>query len=191
MTHLAKAARRYQRLEEFQPGERGRPRWVVLVWQIVQATLFSGLPHAPNVWRRGLLRCFGASIGQDVVLRPSLRVHFPWRLSIGDRSWIGDEVRLYSLGEIHIGSDTVISQRSHLCAGSHDYRDPRFPTLLPPIIIGNEVWLAAEVFVAPGLRIGDGAVVGARSAVFTDLEGGLIYRGAPAKAIGPRQPATD
>jgi len=179
--------RRWQRLEEFRAADRGRPRWVALLWQMVQATLFRWSPHFLHGWRRMLLRAFGAKIGQSVVLRPSARVHFPWRLEIGDRSWIGDEVWLYSLGEIRIGSDTVIAQRSYLCAGSHDYLDPSFPTLLPPISVGNQVWLASDVFVGPGVSIGDGAVVGARGSVFRDLPGGMIYRGSPAQLVGPRQ----
>ncbi|HYD32276.1 MAG TPA: WcaF family extracellular polysaccharide biosynthesis acetyltransferase [Azospirillaceae bacterium] len=183
---VAAGTRRYQRLEEFRPAQRGRSRWVALAWQLVQATLFAVSPHPMNGWRRVLLRAFGARIGAGVVIRPSARVHFPWHLTIGDRSWVGDEVRLYTLGLIRIGSDTVISQRSHLCAGTHDHLAPSFSTLLPPIAIGDQVWIGAEVFVAPGVTIGDGAVVGARSAVFKNLDGGMVHRGSPARPVEPR-----
>ncbi|MFD2265580.1 WcaF family extracellular polysaccharide biosynthesis acetyltransferase [Lacibacterium aquatile] len=178
--------RRYQRLETFRPADRGRSRWVALLWQMVQALLLAPSPHFCHGWRRFWLRLFGAKIGKDVVIRPSASVHFPWRLTLGDRVWIGDEVRLYSLGEISIGSDSVISQQAYLCAGTHDPSDPSFPTLLPPIHIGSEVWIGARAFIGPGASVGDGAVVGALSGVFKHLPGGRIYRGNPARDAGAR-----
>ena len=93
---------------------------------------------------------------------------------------------LYSLGEIHIGAHTVISQRSYLCAGTHDYTRPSFDISAPPIHIGDQVWIASDVFVAPGVSIGDGAVIGARSSVFHDLPEGMVCVGSPAQPLKPR-----
>ena len=90
------------------------------------------------------------------MLQPSVRTVYPWRLRIGDRSWIGDDVALYSLAQITIGSDLVISQRSYLCAGKHDSGRVTFDTVADPITIGDQVWVAADVFVAQGVTIGDG-----------------------------------
>src|ERR1035438_228689 len=108
------------------PGFRGRPGWFVQIWWIVQASLFHTSPQVLYGWRRFLLRCFGARIGRGVLLRPSVTVTYPWKLTIGDWSWIGDHVTLYSLGAITIGENAVVSQHSYLCTGAHDYRRPTF-----------------------------------------------------------------
>lgn len=167
-------------------GFRGRPGWYVQLWWIVQATLFGLSPQFLFGWRRFLLRIFGARVGRGVLIRPTARITYPWKVAIGDWSWIGDEVVLYSLGEIAIGSNTVISQRSYLCAASHDHGDPAFGIVSGPIVIGDEAWLATDVFVAPNARIGQGTVVGARSSVFGALPAFTHCRGNPARGIRPR-----
>ena len=93
---------------------------------------------------------------------------------------------LYSLGNIYIADDSVLSQKAYLCAASHDYKSRSFDILSSDIRIGSEVWIATDVFVGPGVTIGGGAVVGARSSVFEDLPGGMLYFGSPAKAVRPR-----
>lgn len=181
-----------QRLDCFSlpPGFRGRPGWFVQLWWLVQALLFRRSPQVFYGWRRWLLRCFGARIGKGVLIRPTVQVTYPWKLSIGDYAWIGDEVVLYTLGEIKIGAHAVVSQRSYLCTGSHDYQRPTFDIYAKPIVIGEQAWLAADVFVAPGVEIGMGTVVGARSSVFKSLPGGgdrdgvAGTRGARAAAAG-------
>ena len=159
----------------------GRPKWVILLWWFVQAIMFPLTLHAHHAPRRGLLRLFGARIGKDVVIRPSARVHYPWKVEIGDYSWIGSGVELYSLERIHIGSHCVISQNSYLCTGSHDPLDPAFGLKVAPITIGNGVWVAANCFIAPGVSIGANSIVGARSSVFRDLPPQWICLGNPCK----------
>ena len=129
----------YQRLDKFQLPEnfRGRSAFVVQLWWLVQDTIFAWSPQFLYAWRRFLLRLFGASIGLDVLIRPTVRVTFPWKLSVGDYSWIGDHVELYTLGEINIGAHCVISQRSYLCTGSHDYSKPGFDIFARPIHIAD------------------------------------------------------
>jgi putative colanic acid biosynthesis acetyltransferase WcaF len=161
---------------------------VVLLWQIVQASLFRLSPQPAYEFRRTLLQLFGAKIGRKVKIRPSARVTYPWKVTIGAHSWIGDEAVLYSLGEIRIGAHTVVSQFCHLCAADHDLKAIDFAIRARPIIIGDEVWLASDVFVAPGVSIGDGAVVGARSSVFRDVPGGVVCMGSPARVREPRKP---
>lgn len=168
------------------PGFRGRGLVVVQLWRIVHATLFAWSPWACNGWRCWLLRAFGARVGVNVVIRPSAQITYPWQVSIGDHAWIGEETVLYSFADISIGANAVVSQRSYLCAGGHDYSDPTFPLYGAAIVIGPEAWVAADVFVAPGVTIGHGAVVGARSSVFGDLPGGMICLGSPAKPVKPR-----
>jgi len=156
------------------------------LWWMVQSTLFGVSPQAFYGWRRWLLRSFGAKIGKGVFLRPSVRVTYPWKLTVGDHCHIGDEVVLYTLGEIEIGDCAVVSQRSYICTGSHDYTSPTFDIYAKKIVIESEAWVASDVFVAPGVRIGTGAVVGARSSVFTDVPPGVIYVGTPARFVSKR-----
>ena len=167
---------------------RGKPGWYVQLWWIVQALLFHPSPQIMYGWRRFLLRMFGAKIGKNVIIRPSVQITYPWKLSIGDYSWIGDDVVLYTLGNITIGSNAVVSQRSYICTGSHDYTKQTFDIFSKPIIIGNECWLATDVFVAPGVTIAQGMVVGARSSVYKTIEGSAaIYKGNPAVRVSDRK----
>jgi putative colanic acid biosynthesis acetyltransferase WcaF len=182
---------RYQNLDEFRLPDnfRGRAAIVVQLWWIVQFFLIKPSPQFMYAWRRFWIQLFGAQIGKQVLIRPSVKVTYPWKLKIGDYSWIGDDVVLYTLGNIEIGSHTVISQRSYICTGSHDYTSPTFDIYAKAIHIGDQVWIAADVFVAPGVTIGDGAVVGARSTVLHDLPFGMVCYGNPAKPIRSRQMA--
>jgi len=165
---------------------RGKNAVVVQLWWLVQALLFRTSPQICYGWRRFLLRLFGANIGKKVIIRPSVKITYPWKVSIGDYSWIGDDVVLYSLGEIEIGENTVISQKSYLCTGSHDYLKEDFPIFEKKITIEGECWLATDVFVAPGITIKKGTVVGARSSVYKDLPGNKVCIGNPAKIIRDR-----
>ena len=180
----------YQNLAKFRlpQGFRGRSAWFVQLWWFVQETLFRWSPQAMYPWRRFLLRLFGATIGAGVLLRPTVRITYPWKVTIGEQSWIGDDVILYSLGEIVIGSNCVVSQRSYLCTGSHDFRKPEFPIFSRSIVVEDQAWLAADVFVGPGVRIGRGAVIGARSSVFSDQPAGMLCLGNPAR---PRRSRLD
>ncbi|MBH5388832.1 WcaF family extracellular polysaccharide biosynthesis acetyltransferase [Bradyrhizobium diversitatis] len=180
--------REFQKLDQFRvpPGFRGRGAVVVLLWQVVQSTLFALSPQPFFAWRRFLLRLFGAKIGRKVLLRPTVRVTYPWKTEIGDYSWIGDHVELYSLDCISIGSHSVISQRSYLCTGSHDMADLAFSYITAPITVGDQVWIASDVFVAPGVKVGRGAVVGARSTVREDVPPEVVAIGEPARVVRDR-----
>lgn len=166
---------------------RGKSKITVQLWWIVQSLFFRPSPQVLYGWRRFLLRCFGAKIGKKVIIRPTAKITYPWKVKVGDYSWIGDDVVLYSLGEIDIGSHTVISQRGYICTGSHDYTKTAFPIYAEKITIEDECWLATDVFVAPGKTIKKGTVVGARSSVFKNLESFSIYAGSPAKFLKKRQ----
>jgi putative colanic acid biosynthesis acetyltransferase WcaF len=180
---------RVQDLRAFRlpPNFRGRPAWMVQLWWLVQATLFRLSPQICYGWRRFLLRLFGCKAGQGVRVRPTAEITYPWKVSIGDWSWIGDRVTLYSLGNIEIGDNVVVSQDSYLCTASHDFQSPTFDIWEKTVILEPEVWLATGVFVAPGVRIGRGAVVGVRCLVLHDLSPMTVYAGNPAKAIRPRR----
>lgn len=178
----------YQRLDlaKIPKDFRGRSAFIVQLWWIVQSTLFAWSPQFLYGWRVFLLHIFGAKVGKGVLVRPSVQITYPWKVTLGDYSRLGDRTVLYSLGEITIGSNSVISQGSYLCAGGHDYSSITFDIYEKPIIIEDQVWLAADVFVAPGIRVGYGSVVGARSTVLKDLPSGMICYGNPAKPIRPR-----
>lgn len=167
-------------------GFRGRSVVAVQLWWLVQATLFHGSPQFAYGFRRWLLRCFGARVGQGVIVRPSVTITYPWKVSIGDHAWVGDDVVLYSLGEIEICANAVVSQSSYLCTGDHDFTQVDFPICARKITIGPEAWLAADVFVAPGVKVGKGAVIGARSSVFKDMPDGAICVGTPCKPVRRR-----
>jgi len=163
------------------------------IWHIVWLVLFRPTPRVLHPWRCFLLRLFGAKVGKAVHPYPSARVWAPWNLEMGDDSCLSEEVDCYCVDKIRIGANTTVSQYSFLCSASHDYSSldmPHMPLVSAPITIGSRVWIAADVFVGPGVRIGDGTVVTARSSVFGDLPEGVVARGNPAVPVRPRQPKT-
>ncbi len=167
--------------------DRGRPGWYILLWWFVQAVCFPLIPHSLNGPRSGLLRLFGATVGRGVIIRPTARFTYPWKVTIGDYSWVGDDVVFYSLDRIQVGSHCVISQETYLCTGSHDAHDPTFRLITAPIAIGNGTWIAADCFIGPNVRIGANSLVGARSSVFTDLPANYVCWGTPCKPRHPRE----
>lgn len=167
-------------------GFRGRSALLVQLWWLVQATLFAWSPQPMYRWRAFLWRLFGADVGSGVVIRPSARVTYPWKVRLGNHVWIGDRAELYSLYPVVIGDNACISQDCYLCTGSHDHRQSDFPYACAPIKIGAEAWLAAGCFVGPGVEVGRGAVAGARSLLIKSLDPMMIYAGQPARIIGRR-----
>ena len=148
--------------------------------------MFACSPQVFYGWRNLLLRLFGANIGHGVRIRPTAKVTYPWKVTLGDHVGVGDNAVLYSLAEITVGANTQISQKAYICAATHDYLQPTFPLVPSPIVIGEQAWIAADVFVAPGVKIADGAIVGARSTVLRDVEPQTIVAGYPAKFIKMR-----
>ena len=181
-------ARVIQDLSSFRlpEGFRGRSAAVVQAWWLVQATVFRWSPQFAYGFRRWLLRRFDAKVGRGVLIRPTVKVTYPWKLSIGDHAWVGDDVVLYTLGEVDIGANAVISQMTYLCTGAHDYSRSDFAIYAKKITVEPEAWVAAGVFVAPGVTIGHGAVIGARSSVFTDMPAQMVCIGHPCKPVRSR-----
>lgn len=157
-----------------------------LLWELTVVLLFRYSPKPLHQWRAFLLRCFGAKIGRGVHVYPKVKIWAPWNLEIGHECGIANGVILYTQGKIHIGSRTVISQGAHLVAGTHDYTKAGFPLITKPIRIGNNVWIASDVFVHPGVTIGDGCVIGARSLVSEDMPSWMVCAGHPCKPIKVR-----
>ena len=134
-----------------------------------------------------LLRLFGARIGRGVTIKPGVMVKFPWRLEIGDHSWIGEHVWLDNLADIRIGNHCCLSQGVYLCTGSHDWSKSSFNLMTKPIVLQNQVWLAARSIVGPGVTVGSGAVLSLGSIASRDLLAWQIHQGSPAIAVKPRQ----
>lgn len=176
---------------KLQKNFRGRSALAVQIWWVVQATLFRASPQIAYGYRRWLLRCFGAKVGERAIIRASVKITYPWKVIVGENAWIGDDVVLYSLANIEIGRNAVVSQRSYLCTGSHDYTKIDFPLHAFKITVMDEAWVAADVFIAPGVIIGQGAVIGARSSVFANMPEGMVCFGYPCKPVRIRLNESD
>lgn len=140
-----------------------------------------------RLWRNVVLRIFGAELAPSVNIYASVKIWAPWNLEMGDYSSLGPNVDCYNQGKITIGANTTISQKTYLCASSHDITDTKHALILKPIIIEDQVWVAADAFIGPGVSIGQGAVVAARSAVFKDVEPWTVVGSNPAKFIKKRE----
>ncbi|MEO6546448.1 MAG: putative colanic acid biosynthesis acetyltransferase [Ferruginibacter sp.] len=158
-----------------------------VIWAVVYLLFFRFSPKPFHSWRSFLLRCFGAKIGKAVHVYPGAIIWAPWSLELADGAAVASGAILYTQGKISIGKWAVISQGAHLCAGTHDYNLPGFPLYTRPIIIGNQAWVAAEAFVHPGITIGEGCVIGARSVVTKDMPAWMVCAGHPCKPIKARE----
>jgi putative colanic acid biosynthesis acetyltransferase WcaF len=179
---------KYQDLNSFKvPSSfRGRSKFIVQLWWLIQDTLFKWSPQFLFGWRRFLLRLFGAKIGKRVNIRSSVKITYPWKLSVGDYSWIGDDCVLYCLGEIKIGQHVALAHKVYVNTGGHFYEKTTFDIFSKPVSIEDECWITNDVYIAPGVTIGAGTIVSARSTVLKDLPGGKICVGTPAKPIKDR-----
>ena len=179
------------RLDEFANGnfDRGRPAVTEMAWMIVHAGLFgSWIPG--SAWRCWLLRLFGARIGRAVVIKPRVRIKFPWRLAIGDHSWIGESAWIDNLGQVTIGNHVCLSQGSYLCTGSHDWHARAFTLIVRPITLCDHAWVGAMAQLCPGARLADGSVLTMGSRLSGDTAPDEIYDGIPARSIGKRERPT-
>ena len=156
-------------------------------WIIISFALFKPTPRWPlNGWRIFLLKLFGATIGRGCRIDPSCRVWAPWNLTMGDYSCLGPDVDCYSMSPIRMGAKVTVSQRSFLCTGTHEIHTSEKRLITKPIELRDFSWIAAEVFVHPGVTVGEGAVIGARSVVLKDMPSWMICAGFPCKPIKPR-----
>lgn len=170
--------------------DRGRPKWMEALWLIAQWILVSSsLPGTSH--RRWVLRLFGARIGRGVDIKPRVRVKFPWRLTVGDHSWIGESVWIDNLADVNIGSHCCISQGAYFCTGSHNWAEPGFDLIIAPIVIANSTWICARSVVGPGVTVGEGSVLALGSVATHNLMPWSIYSGTPAKRVKARSPLSD
>ena len=158
------------------------------LWAMVEVTVFRWSPRFCHGFRARLLRMFGADIPEPSQVRifPTTRVIFPWKLSLAPHVVIGPCVNLYNLGHITLARGATLSQHAHLCAGTHDYLRWSMPLITAPIVIGENAWLGTDVFVGPGVTIGELAVIGARSVVVKDQPARMVCAGHPCRPLKPR-----
>lgn len=159
---------------------------VRVLWSFI-SPVFRFSPRIFWGWRRLLLRVFGAKIGRHVNIYPTVKVHIPWNVSIGDFAAVGDNVILYALGPIEIAERVTISQGAHLCAGTHDLSKVHRPLIKSKIQIQQESWICADAFIGPNVKLGPRTIIGARSVVMRDVKEGLTVAGNPAQVIKTEQ----
>lgn len=158
-----------------------------LVWGMVWGIFARPLPRTVGSgWKRFLLRMFGAKIHSTAVVYSSAIVYYPLNLEMKEYSCLGPGAECYNVDKIQIGANSVVSQGAYLCSASHDITNPLHPLITAPIIIEDQAWIAADAFVGMGVRVGQGAVVGACAAVFKDVEPWTVVGGNPAKFIKHR-----
>jgi putative colanic acid biosynthesis acetyltransferase WcaF len=166
--------------------DRGASKLRESLWLLVSLFLFRLCPFSLSALKCAVLRAFGAKIGRGVVIKPQVKITFPWKLKVGDFVWLGEECWLLNLDHITIGNHVCISQRAFVCTGNHNYRLPTFDLIVKPITIEDGAWLGAGCWVAPGVKIGSHSVLAACSVMAADMEPWGIYQGNPAVFIKKR-----
>jgi putative colanic acid biosynthesis acetyltransferase WcaF len=165
---------------------RGVNKITEFTWYFIKIVFFlSPIPY-PNRLKLFFLKVFGAKVGKGINIKPRVNIHMPWKLEIGDYTWIGEEVFILNFENVKIGNNACISQRAFLCGGNHDYLDPAFSYRNGPINIGDGAWVGASCFVGPDVTIGVDTVISAGAVVTSSLEANSIYKGNPAAFVKKR-----
>lgn len=175
------------RLDRFRTGgfNRGASRLSESLWVITSGFIFeTWIPG--SWWRAIILRSFGAEIGRAVVIKPHVRIKFPWRLTVSDFCWIGQGVWIDNLCSVKIYENACVSQGTYIGTGNHDWTKETFDLLVQPVTVGAHAWLGARSIVAPGVNVGNGAVLTMGSLAVKNLSQWSVYTGAPAKKIKER-----
>ncbi len=158
-----------------------------VAWGTVYGLLFRPSPRPFHAWRALLLRAFGAKLGRACHVYPKAVIWAPWNLVMDDYAGMADDVNCYSMATVTLGKKVVISQGAHLCTGTHDYESPHFQLYALPIHIGDSAWVCAESFIGPGVTVGEGAVIGARSVVTKAMPAWMVCAGNPCRPLKNRK----
>ncbi len=164
----------------------GRSRTIFMLWYPIKVLFFLSAWPWPSFFKSLILRCFGANIGKRVYWKPRINIHIPWKLSVGDDTWVGEEVCIYNFDKVSIGSNCCVSQRAFLCAASHDYKSSSMDYRHQPILIQDGAWIGAQCFVAPGVTVGIDAVTTAGSVITSNMPSCYICSGNPCTPVRPR-----
>ena len=167
----------------YNPG----PRWKIALWYVVSVAFFRTAIPYPSRLKAVMLRMFGAQIGRGVIIKPSVIIKYPWKLSIGDHSWIGEQVWLDNLDLVTIGNHCCISQGAMLLCGNHNFKKPTFDLMIKPIVLEDGVWIGAKCLVGPGCILKKGAILSLGSVCTVNLEASSMNQGNPAVLIRKRE----
>jgi putative colanic acid biosynthesis acetyltransferase WcaF len=166
--------------------ERGAGTFKEACWLAVSLLLFRLCPFSLSPLKRTVLRAFGARIGKGVVIKPQVKITFPWKLTVGDFVWLGEECWLLNLERIELANNVCVSQRAFLCTGSHNFKRPTFDLITRPILVEAGAWLGAGCWVGPGVTVGTHAVLTAGAIASKDLKAWGVYQGNPAMWVRQR-----
>jgi len=169
------------------PAFSKRDRIRRAAWNFVWLLLFRPSPRPFYRWRSILLRIFGATVGPNCHIYPAARIWAPWNLTCEDLVAVADGAEIYNPAPVHLGSHAIVSQYSYLCGATHDFDDPNFPLLAYSMTIGPYAWICARACVAPGVNLGEGAVLGLASVATRNLDPWTVYAGVPAVRIKERK----
>lgn len=158
------------------------------VWQLAWLIACRFTPNPMHRWRCGVLRIFGAKLGQNNFIYPSAKIWAPWLLETGDVATIAQDATVYNVGGVFIGHHAIVSEGAYLCGATHDFRDPEFPLVYLPVKLEPYAWICARAIVLPGVCCGAGSVLGAGAVASRDLKAWTVYAGNPAKEVANRPP---
>jgi putative colanic acid biosynthesis acetyltransferase WcaF len=164
-----------------------RFRLMRLAWLVAWRCLAAWTPSPFHPWRNRLLRLFGAKLDPTAIVHGSTVIWWPGNLTMGPNASMGPGVICYNVAPITLEAMAIVSQRAHLCTGTHDIQQPAFPLVARPIVLRRNAWIAAEAFVGPGMEVGEGAILGARGVAVRALEPWTVYAGNPARAVASRR----
>jgi putative colanic acid biosynthesis acetyltransferase WcaF len=167
----------------YNPGGSSLKR---VLWYFVNVLFFMNPLNPISSVKVKLLRCFGAKIGKGVVIKPSVNIKYPWNLSIGDYTWIGENVWIDNLVQVTIGSDVCVSQGAMLLCGNHNYKKSTFDLMVGKIVLEDGCWVGAQSVVCPGVTLHSHAVLGVASVANKNLDAYTIYQGNPAHMVRKR-----
>jgi len=167
----------------YNPGGSSLKR---VLWYFVNVLFFMNPLNPISSVKVKLLRCFGAKVGKGVVIKPSVNIKYPWNLSIGDYTWIGENVWIDNLVQVTIGSDVCVSQGAMLLCGNHNYKKSTFDLMVGKIVLEDGCWVGAQSVVCPGVTLHSHAVLGVASVANKNLDAYTIYQGNPAHMVRKR-----
>ena len=166
----------------YRPGSRLK----IALWYITSNAIFLNRLIPSMGLKRGLLKAFGASIGKGLIIKPKVNIKYPWKLTIGDHVWIGEEVWIDNLDEVYLGDHVCLSQGAMLLSGNHDYSSVTFDLMTAPIRIEDGAWIGAKAVVVQGRTCGSHSVLTVGSVCTTDMDPYVIYQGNPATRVRER-----
>lgn len=166
--------------------QRGRSKFIEVLWVIASAIFVSSF--IPGIKMRVfVLRGFGANIGAGVIIKPRVRVKFPWRLTVGDHTWIGEDVWIDNIADVRLGSHVCVSQGAYICTGSHNWAKEDFRLITGAVQLEDYCWIGAMSRIAPGVTVASGSILTMGSTATNDLLSGMVFQGNPAVVKGSRK----